>query len=136
MIVDASVAIKWLVNEEGSELADKLLLQGELIAPDLIAAEISNAVWKKWGRGELLGVPPGLDGVLQAFDALESGQGLAHRAAEIAIELNHPVYDCFYLALAEATGQKIVTEDRHLIGKLERTAFRTMVQTLVEATAR
>jgi predicted nucleic acid-binding protein len=130
MIVDASVAIKWLVPEDGSELANELLLQGELIAPDLVAAEISNAIWKKWGRGELAGVPPGLTDVLRAFDNLEPIAPLAQRAAEIAIELNHPAYDCFYLALAEQRDEVIVTADERFLQKISGTDFAERVVSL------
>lgn len=40
---------------------------------------------------------------------------LAPRAAALARELDHPVYDCFYLALAEAEGAALITADRRLV---------------------
>jgi predicted nucleic acid-binding protein len=129
MIVDASVAIKWLVPEENSDLANELL-QEELIAPDLVAAEISNAIWKKWGRGELVGVPPGLTDVLRAFDSLEPIAPLAQRSAEIASELDHPAYDCFYLALAEMRGEVLVTADERFLNKISGTDFAARVRAL------
>ena len=54
MVVDASVALKWLVEEEGSEAANRLL-QGdhELYAPRLMASEIANALWRKARLGEI-----------------------------------------------------------------------------------
>jgi predicted nucleic acid-binding protein len=130
MIVDASVAIKWLVPEEGSQLANELLLQDELVAPDLVAAEISNAIWKKWGRGELAGVPPGLTDILRAFDSLEPIAPLAQRSAEIAIELDHPAYDCFYLALAEQRDEVLVTADERLLKKVSGTDFARRARSL------
>lgn len=130
MIVDASVAIKWLVPEEDSQLANQLLLQGELIAPDLVVAEISNAIWKKWGRGELVGVPPGLPDVLRAFDSLEPIAPLAQRSAEIAIELDHPAYDCFYLALAERESRQLITADKRLLDVVKDSEFAGLVSEL------
>lgn len=135
MIVDASVAIKWLVPEEDSDLAQRLVALHELTAPDFISAEIANAIWKKWGRGEIVGVPPSLTVILDSFDELEPTSALAFRAAEIAIELNHPAYDCLYLALAEKTGEKIVTVDAKLLRKLAGTSYSAMIVSLEEAVA-
>jgi predicted nucleic acid-binding protein len=135
MIVDASVAIKWLVPEEDSELATQLLLIDGLTAPELIAAEMANAIWKKQRKGEFTGVPESLGTILRALDVLEPLAPLAHRAAEIAIELDHPAYDCFYLALAEATGERIVTADQRLMNKVTGTVYRDKLITLQEALA-
>jgi predicted nucleic acid-binding protein len=54
LVVDASVAIKWFVEEVRSDAARAVLDSGEpLIAPDLIVPEACNAAWKKVRRGEL-----------------------------------------------------------------------------------
>ena len=34
------------------------------------------------------------------------------RAAQIAVEIDHPVYDCLYVACAEATASALITADR------------------------
>ncbi|HVG07663.1 MAG TPA: type II toxin-antitoxin system VapC family toxin, partial [Thermoanaerobaculia bacterium] len=54
IVVDASVAIKWFLPEQHSLQALRLLEGGrELVAPDLIWAEIGNVLWKRWRQGEL-----------------------------------------------------------------------------------
>jgi len=135
MIVDASVAIKWLVPEEDSELADALLHGGGLIAPDLIVAEIANAVWKKRLRNELSAIPPLLVRVVDIFDSLEPTAPLIVRATELAVELVHPAYDCFYLALAEVSGRKIVTADQKLMRMLAGTPYGQFTLALSDAAA-
>ena len=40
------------------------------------------------------------------------------RATELACQLNHPAYDCFYLALAELLGTSVVTADRRFANKV------------------
>lgn len=55
--MDASVAVKWLVSEEGRREA--LMLTGPRIerhAPDLMLPECANVIWKKHRRGEIPGV--------------------------------------------------------------------------------
>ena len=51
VVIDASVALKWFVEEQGTEQAAALLAgQDLLIAPDLIVAEVANAGWKPFVR--------------------------------------------------------------------------------------
>jgi predicted nucleic acid-binding protein len=52
IVVDASAALKWVVEEEGSDAA-AALSQQELLAPSLMMAECANALWAKARRGEL-----------------------------------------------------------------------------------
>ncbi len=53
-VVDASVVIKWFIEENLSAEAEAILGHGEpLFAPDLLLAEIGNVLWKKVIRGEV-----------------------------------------------------------------------------------
>ena len=54
LIVDASVAFKWFVEEEGSDAA-RAVLQAprRLIAPELLLAQVANIAWKVERRGEI-----------------------------------------------------------------------------------
>ena len=51
LVVDASVAALWALDQEGSSRALALRTEGGLIAPSLIAAEIGSAIWKAVRRG-------------------------------------------------------------------------------------
>ena len=55
---------------------------------------------------------------------------LASRAIELALELDHPVYDCFYLALAEAEKTELVTADLRLEGRVRSTPWGASVRSL------
>ena len=64
LVVDASVAVRWLVAEEGSEAAHRLAASGDdLHAPRLMVSEIANALWRKARLGE---IERGRDGALMA----------------------------------------------------------------------
>jgi predicted nucleic acid-binding protein len=53
LIVDASVAIKWFIDEPGSDAARRLWRnESDLLAPDLIIPEVCNAAWRKVRLGE------------------------------------------------------------------------------------
>lgn len=129
-IIDCSVAIKWFVAEEGQNAAEALIGEA-LIAPDLLLPEISNVVWKKWRIKEIGQEQAQL--ALQAvlsFVELVPASGFADRALEIAIELDHPAYDCFYLALSEFQGVPLVTADGRLIRRCAETRFAKMLKAL------
>jgi predicted nucleic acid-binding protein len=122
-VIDASVAVKWVVGEEGSDLA-ALLLDARLFAPDLLCAECSNILWKKVRRGELTS-----DEAEAACRILEGAEiellpmrPYLLAATRIAIELDHPAYDSMYLALAEDFDVVLVTADEGLVRKIRQVA--------------
>jgi predicted nucleic acid-binding protein len=121
IVVDASVALKWFIKGEGSAQASTLLTGPHmLIAPDLIVAEVANAGWKAIRTGCML--PEQHDQAAArlplAFDSLVPLASLTPRAVTISQALNHPVYDCFHLDLAEERGATLVTADRRLLARL------------------
>ncbi len=118
LVVDASVAAKWFLKVDGSDRAAGLRGSGDdLIAPSLIVAEIGNAVWKRaiWREVSARDAVRALQTAISLFTQLIAPTDLAARATEIAIELRHPIYDCFYLALAERERCALITADRRLI---------------------
>jgi len=115
-VVDASVAVKWLVSEKFSAEAAALLDgRATLIAPDLLFAEATNALWALSRRGDIR-----REDFADAADALRAApvavphpmRRLAASAARLAIDLGHPAYDCFYLAFAIQEQYPVVTADR------------------------
>jgi predicted nucleic acid-binding protein len=117
LVVDASVAAKWVLPEPESAAAELLRsAESEIIAPHLIIAEIGNAVWKRARRGELTitkGIEA-LDAAVRMIDRLHPLDELSARATEIAVKFDHPIYDCFYLALAERERCALATADARL----------------------
>jgi len=125
LVVDASVAVKWVVPEQGSKEAELLLDHG-LVAPDLLFAECANILWKKVRRGELTGDEAEIAGqtLEQADLTIVSARAYVIRATTIAVELDHPAYDGIYLAVAEALQLRLVTADDRLIRKVGQSANR------------
>jgi predicted nucleic acid-binding protein len=125
IVVDASLAFKWLVEEEGSRDAAAFASRSDLIAPSLLRAEVANALWKKSLRGEIEGgtaiaALAALDDFVKKWVELAE---LTMPAFAIARELGHPVYDCYYLALAEQRDAGLATADLRLRERCQRTRF-------------
>jgi predicted nucleic acid-binding protein len=136
VVVDASVALKWFLTEEPQVIHALAVLQGgaSLIAPDLLVAEVCNAAWRsgRLGRMSRAQVDEIAASLPLFFDALVSATRLAPRAVAIADHLDHPVYDCLYLALAEAEQSRFVTADARLLGKLRATEWERWAISLSE----
>jgi len=125
IVVDASVAVRWTIEMPLSDRAEAVLRSGkQLIAPDFIIVETANAFYFSI-KGRTDRVQRALDGLEflpRWFAELVPATTLRHRAMAYAMEMEHPLYDCFYLALAVARGAQLVTTDEHFIRKVNATA--------------
>src|SRR3954465_3098873 len=133
VVVDASVAARWFLTLEKSDAAAALLRSGErLIAPDLVIVEATNAAWKakNFGNVSLETVADFVEKSARLFDELVPAAELKDRALEIAFELKHPAYDCFYLALAEQRECPFVTADERLRNRCAKTPFSKLIKPL------
>lgn len=120
IVIDASVVITSLLPEKDSEAARALIASEACIAPDLVISECVNALWKSVRLDRIL---PGeaeaaLGALIKLGVLLVPSRDLADRALDLAIALEHPAYDCFYLALAETRGVEMVTQDRTFMRKV------------------
>lgn len=113
IVIDASVALKWVFDENGTEAAIALLTE-ELIAPEIWFAEAANALWRhvRLGETSVAEAFTRIDELANAPVASVSIEPYVRRALQLSVQLNHPVYDCLYLALAEHLGTQVVTDDR------------------------
>lgn len=138
LVVDASVVVKWFVEENLSDEAASLLRRSiPLAAPDLIVSEVMNAVWKKCVRGVLTREQAEAVALLLPRSPVQLTPSLSlhQRALDIAIELRHPIYDCLYLACAERVGGRAVTADQALLRKVKGASFADFVVFLSDWTA-
>jgi predicted nucleic acid-binding protein len=134
-VVDASVAIKWFVTEDLHEHALTLFDQPEtLIAPDLICLEIANVAWKKAKRGQISQDQAHFieQANRRCIGKLYPSIELSERALSIAMHIDHKVYDCVYLACAEASGSVLVSADKSLCRITRLTEFAHLVNYLEE----
>jgi predicted nucleic acid-binding protein len=113
IVVDASVAVKWIAPEEYSEAALALAGRSDLIAPSLLIVEVANAVRRKVRDGELTSEQGhiGLLRVNQRVNLSPPTIDIVSRAFEMALAMNHPIYDCIHLSLAESTSSTFATFD-------------------------
>ena len=120
VVIDASVAVKWVVQEDGTADALNVLRGAEIKAPDLLLTECADILWKKVERKELLEDEALLAArlILQVDMETFAARGLLEHATRLSIALNHPAYDCFYLALALQNDWPFIPADKRLINRL------------------
>lgn len=140
LVVDATIAIKWVVEEEGTAEAVSLLHSGLLAAPDLLTADCAAILAKKVAGYEL----PQDEAVLAARLLSQSDvelypmRSLLEPAVQMASDLDHPAHDCIYLALAMTNGWQLVTTDAELVAKAQKemSSADEIIISLADAAAR
>jgi predicted nucleic acid-binding protein len=125
-VVDASVAIKLVLAEDDSDLAEllferSLVMREALWAPPHAFSEVVNAIYRRVRRGGTaeLSATEGARAV-ERFLALPirstNPPGLYQRAYELAqTHLLVSIYDSLYIALAELLQTELWTADKRLI---------------------
>ncbi|MPZ49378.1 MAG: PIN domain-containing protein [Dehalococcoidia bacterium] len=128
-VVDASVAVKWFLPEGDSAQAWSVIDRfDDLLAPDLIIAEVANVFLKKLRRGEASADAAVADLLnLPRYFQLKETTSLAERAFRIAVEHNRSVYDSLYVALALQEHCPLITADQRLCNSLRPVFGDTMV---------
>lgn len=121
-VIDASVALKWVFDDEQAIEAATVMLhrieQGVLQAhvPDLFAYEVSNSLWAAVRQGRLT-----LDDAVEAMQAFRLLPFIWHplstiwdNAFAIAVQHDRSFYDSVYVALAQHLQVPLFTGDRRL----------------------
>src|SRR2546423_1206985 len=115
-VVDANVAVKWLLPEPLHLKAKALLREFinhdvQLMAPDLIIAEVGSTLWKVSVLKREISVEQAREAYsyfLELGLPLHPTSNNASRGLSIAIQERHPVYDAIYVALAEERGCEFI----------------------------
>lgn len=124
-VVDASVAFAWFVAVPGSAQAARLLDAGPAtlrLAPDLVLVELLSAGWKSLRLGAITSEQFEVlaNRAAEPFSRLIPSHTLLARAGYWCLELDHPAYDCLYVALAEQERATLITADQRLLRKLQQ----------------
>ena len=83
-----------------------------------------------WGELSPIHAATALKSAVNIVTRLVPLEDLAHNALAIAAELKHPIYNCFYVALAERDSAALVTSDKRLLALAKKTRFRNVVTPL------
>ena len=117
-VIDASVAIKWFVREDDSEIADRILAAPLVLhAPALLRFELANGLWKNWRKKIVTAdqASEAIEAIDRTISAWHGTGELFAPAVKLAFDLDHVVYDCIYLALARRLGAPLITADKRLL---------------------
>ena len=121
-VVDASIAVKWLSEEEGTQAALKLreeYIEGTLIlsAPDLLIYELANALRFKPDFDDEKVSRAVADILDLQIDLITPSRELIEKSTEAAYLYGATVYDSCYLALGELLGVEVYTSDKKFYEK-------------------
>ena len=128
MVIDASVAVKWFLEEDRVEAAAALRRsEHDLWAPGFIQLEVAHSLWVAVRQGRTTAQAGQLaDRVLpNVVRRLVPDSELLAEAARLMRSLAHPIYDCLYLALAFRENLTLVTADERQFELARRSRIRT-----------
>ena len=117
LLLDSSTVVRII---EGSALAFELqeaaLAADLVLAPELMLTEVANALWRlqRGSQLEADGLQRRLSRAAELVDVIEPDRHLQAEALALACHLDHPVYDCLYLALARREAAALLTADQRL----------------------
>lgn len=120
LVLDASVAVKWVVEEVGTVAALALRAHFKFLAPELLIVECANVLAKKIKRRELSEKGALLCARLLTVADIEfvSTRILMEKVVRTAVQIDHAAYDCLYLMLAIENDCHFVTADEDFLKKL------------------
>lgn len=136
IIVDASLAVKWFLDEPLSSAAGEILARhaGNIIVPDIMLVEVSGALVRnanvvKSSHANILVALNRLETLFADGDiaARRTSSLEMRRCADLAIDLGHPLKDCIYLALAMELECDLVTCDTKFAAKAQGVWDRVLV---------
>jgi predicted nucleic acid-binding protein len=133
LVVDASVALKFITEEPKSADARTLLAAPDpLIAPDWMLAECASGLAKKVGANGLskASAEAGLAALPQFFFRLHPTLELLGPSLDLSVRLGHALYDCLYLALALREEATLITADLKFEKAARRGGFAAHVHAL------
>ncbi|HEX5325181.1 MAG TPA: type II toxin-antitoxin system VapC family toxin [Acetobacteraceae bacterium] len=119
-MIDASVAVKWVIPEPFADRARTLLEADGMYAPAHWLAEAVNAVRKRASR-EQLSADDARECASTLVDAPVTPVPLSELlmpAMDLAIRLRISIYDALYVALAAGRQIPLITDDRTLLMRM------------------
>lgn len=140
LVIDTSVAVKWVVPENGDNIEDDTgfaleLLAHALIAPDCLVSEFANAMFRKVQAGEI-----GEDQAKASIEILPDlitflpTPALVSHAFDLALTIEHPIHDCLFLVTAMQHGHPLITADRKFVARCRKGEIEYPVAALSERT--
>jgi len=128
MLIDASVILKWFLDEDDSDKA-KVIKDGHIsgdftvVIPDIAIYEIGNAL-RYASEFSIDDVNRSIEELYElSLDIIAPLPDICNVATEIAYQNNITFYDAFYIALAKELELQFFTADAKLYEKTKHLPF-------------
>ena len=129
VVLDASAAVEVVFNRKHVQLFQEHLAEADwVISVDLFVAEVTNVFWK-YHAFEDLPIDlceTSLERALKLIDNFELTIDLYSEAFALSCQINHPVYDSMYLALARRKNAIFLTMDKKLQTQAKKLSIKSL----------
>jgi predicted nucleic acid-binding protein len=133
LVLDASIILKLVTEEAGSQEAERYLADmAERVAPDLAMIEVAAGLAKKVRRGslEVSAAKEAFAATPALLDEVVPSASFVPAAFELSLRLRHPPHDCLYLVIARERGGRLLTADAKFSAAAARDGFGEEVELL------
>lgn len=134
LVVDASVAINWFIDEPGHiQALEMTVAESRLFAPDIVLAEVAHVLRRKV-RMQLISNVQAREAVTtlsRKFANLVAISDVIKLAYDLSAQLDHSIYDSIYLACAlQETDRVLVTADVKFATKASNAGYADKIRIL------
>ncbi len=126
IVIDASAALRWFIPASATASTYPLPDTDQpLVAPDLFLAEVRNTALvhmrkKELAREQAVAMVSTIDKLMAGYFPMAD---ITEMAWSMALEFDHSVYDCYYIALARQLDTVLVSADQRMIRKFASTTI-------------
>lgn len=123
--LDSSIIAKLLIDEKGSDEAMRLLERSisqdiDICSPELALVEVGNVIWKTLRRSKIDGAKYIEELYNLNIEFIPLDRDLALESIKVARNLDMTYYDSVHVCLSKRNGSFLVTEDKELLKKFDR----------------
>lgn len=125
IILDSSAAVRAVLASDTSDTYFQIISnEKEIASPSLYLSETSNALWKEVRfNGLSINLLPHMMRTLSAMTTISPDEDYIQDALRIAIDSEHPVYDCLFIAMSRLMDAPVLTADKKLRRKFPDDQF-------------
>lgn len=125
IILDSSAAIRAVLASDVSDIYFQMISkEKKIVSPSIFLSETANALWKEVRFNNLsVDLLPHMMRTLSAMTVTSPDEDFIEGALNIAIDTQHPVYDCLFIAMSREMNAPVLTADKKLRRKFPDDQF-------------
>lgn len=126
IIIDTNIVLSWVIQQDVPEI--DFIEHSQCIAPQFLKIETINILRKYYVMKKipLHIIEQYYEDILIVIDIFVPDETILDRAKSISFAINHPIYDCLFIALAQQFESPLLSFDKRLLEKADSLGVETI----------